>query len=89
MLFVSPRAGIILTTLIIVSDVMHNLLFIAAHGGGSGFHGAVIGNPFVMSQILFLLFVSATAPLAWRAACPKIERTVDARLRQASEPTQM
>lgn len=68
LLFVRPRAGIGLTGAIIVSDVAHNLWFTAAHP----LHGSIVvdvtSSLFMMSQILFLLFVVATAPLAWRHA---------------------
>lgn len=66
LLFVRPRMGVALTTLIIVSDVGHNLWFIAAHPLGRSFVQGVASNAFMMSQIAFLLFVAATVPVAWR-----------------------
>lgn len=67
LLFVRPKAGIALTILIIASDVAHNLWFIAAHPL-RGFTQDVTSSAFMLSQIAFLLFVAATAPLAWRTA---------------------
>ena len=65
LLFLRPRLGIALTALIIVSNVAHNLWFMAARP----LHGSLLEDattsPFMMSQIAFLLFVVATAPLAW------------------------
>ena len=70
LLFVRPRAGIALTMLIIVSNVAHNLWFIGAHRQHGSFVEDVASSPFMLSQIAFLLFVAATAPLAWRQARP-------------------
>lgn len=68
LLFVRPRAGIALTGAIITSDVAHNLWFTAAHPLSRSFVEDVTSNGFMMSQIAFLLFVAATAPMAWRGA---------------------
>ena len=68
LLFVRPRMGIALTALIIVSDVAHNLWFITNHPLGRSFVQGVASSAFMMSQIAFLLFVAATAPVAWREA---------------------
>ncbi len=64
LLFLRPRIGIALTAFIIVSDVAHNLWFTAAHRSGS-LVGNVTSSIFMMSQIAFLIFVAATAALAW------------------------
>ncbi len=66
LLFLRPRAGIGLTVAIIVSDVVHNLWFIAAHPLRGSLVEDVTSSRFMMSQIAFLLFVAATASLAWR-----------------------
>lgn len=66
LLFVRPRLGIGLTVAIIVSDVAHNLWFMAARPPGGSLLESVSSSGFMMSQIAFLLFVAATAPLAWR-----------------------
>jgi hypothetical protein len=68
LLFVRPRAGIGLTVAIIVSDVAHNLWFMAAHPLRDSLLADVTSSAFMMSQIAFLLFVAATAPLAWNAS---------------------
>ncbi|MGE5564386.1 MAG: hypothetical protein ACM3ZV_13925 [Bacillota bacterium] len=68
LLLVRPRAGVALTVAIIVTDVAHNLWFVAAHAGSRSFTKIVAGSPFLLSQIAFLLFVAATAPVAWRVA---------------------
>jgi hypothetical protein len=67
MLFVRARAGVALTTAIIVSDVAHNVWFMAAHSPSGSFYQDLTDSGAVMSQIAFLLFVTATAPIAWRA----------------------
>jgi hypothetical protein len=66
LLFLRPRLGIALTLLIIVSNVAHNLWFIAAHPLRPSLLEDVASSPFMMSQIASLLFVAVTAPMAWR-----------------------
>ena len=68
LLFVRPRIGIALTVAIIVSNVAHNLGFLAAHPLHGSLLDEVTSSPFMMSQIAFLLFVAATAPVAWRGS---------------------
>jgi Kef-type K+ transport system membrane component KefB len=68
LLFVRPRAGIALTLAIIISDVAHNLWFVAAHPLSGSFIQAVTSSFFMMSQIVFLVFVAATSPMAWRGS---------------------
>ena len=58
LLFVRPRTGIVLTALIIVSDVVHNTYYVAM--------ADLWTAPFYLSQVVFLVFVLAVAPLAWR-----------------------
>ena len=67
LLFVRPKLGIAATAAIILSDVIHNLWFTAAHPVTGSFYDDVTGSPFMMSQIAFLLFVAITAPIAWKA----------------------
>jgi hypothetical protein len=67
LLFLRPRLGIALTCAIIVSNVAHNLWFVAAHPLRETFLADVASSPFLLSQIAFLLFVLATAPIAWGA----------------------
>ncbi|MBA2467156.1 MAG: hypothetical protein H0V46_06070 [Sphingomonas sp.] len=66
LLFLRPRIGIALTAAIIVSNVAHNLWFVAAFPLRGSFAEDVTSSGFMMSQIAFLLFVALTAPLAWR-----------------------
>lgn len=68
LLLLRPRAGIALTVAIIVSDVAHNLWFVAAHPLRGSLVEDVTSSAFMMSQIAFLLFVAATAPVAWKDA---------------------
>lgn len=65
LLFLRPRVGIGLTVAIIISDVVHNLWFEATHPLSGSFFRAVTASLFMMSQIVFLLFVAITAPVAW------------------------
>ena len=65
LLFVRPKAGIVATIFLIATNVAHNLAVTAYHAPAGEFL-ARAANPFMIAQILFLLFVAATAPLAWR-----------------------
>ena len=64
LLLVWPRVGLVLTTIIITSDVLHNIL---------------IGVPWrdvrCLSQVAFLLFVASTVCLAWAGIRSKPQRT--------------
>jgi hypothetical protein len=67
LLFVRPHVGLILTVLIIVSDVLHNTLV-----------GVPPLNAMYLSQIAFLIFVASTVYIAWRGASsePQHEATL-------------
>lgn len=65
LLFVRPRVGIPSTIALIVTNVLHNLAVTAQHALEGQFLTHVASSPFVISQIGFLLFVGATARLAW------------------------
>jgi hypothetical protein len=67
LLFLRPRIGIAATGAIIISDVLHNLWFRGRHPIAGSLFRDVTSDPFMMSQIAFLLFVAATAPVAWKA----------------------
>jgi hypothetical protein len=73
LLFVRPRTGVVLTAMIIVSDVIHNLWFMASHPHGGSFEADMMSSPFMISQIAFLVFVAATARLAWRSSASGVE----------------
>ncbi|HEX8655394.1 MAG TPA: hypothetical protein VF693_09255 [Allosphingosinicella sp.] len=65
LLFVRPKAGISATIALIVTNVAHNLAVTARYAPeGEFLHRA--SNPFVLAQLGFLLFVAATARIAWR-----------------------
>ena len=63
LLFARPNAGVAATTVIIITDVIHNL-WIEARYFPPLLHG-LAGAPQVIEQICFMVFVVTTAPLAW------------------------
>jgi hypothetical protein len=67
LLFVRPKVGIGSTILLIVTNVIHNLA-VTAHYASEGEFLSRASNPFIISQIGFLLLVGATARIAWRGA---------------------
>jgi hypothetical protein len=58
LLFIKPRSGVLLTVVIIVSDVLHNTYYVAAHDQ--------LLAPFYLAQVGFLVVVLCLAPLATR-----------------------
>ncbi|MCD9569071.1 hypothetical protein [Pseudomonas protegens] len=58
LLLVRPRWGLLLTLAIILLDVLHNSLYVAAHGQWL--------ETFYLSQVGFALAVLLCLPLAWR-----------------------
>jgi hypothetical protein len=66
LLFVRPRAGIVVTAALIATNVAHNLAITAYHAPDGAFL-ARMADPFLLAQIGFLLFVVATARIAWAA----------------------
>jgi hypothetical protein len=69
LLFVRPRPGMIATIILIVTNVVHNLATIA-HFSPTGAFITRVSNPITLSQVVFMLFVVATARIAWRGAMP-------------------
>ncbi len=67
LLFLRPRPGIVAAAVLIATNVAHNLA-VTAHYAPPGTFAARAANPFLLSQIAFLLFVAATARMAWRGA---------------------
>lgn len=65
LLFVRPKVGITSTLVLIVTNVIHNLALTAHHAPDGEFLIAA-SNPFLTSQIGFMIFVLATARLAWK-----------------------
>jgi hypothetical protein len=65
LLFLRPKAGVACTVVLIVTNVIHNLAFAAVYAPEGEFL-TWVSNPFTISQIGFMLFVGATARIAWR-----------------------
>jgi hypothetical protein len=65
LLLVRPKAGIAATIILIVTNVTHNLAAIARFAP-EGELLARASHPFVLGQIGFMLFVGATARIAWK-----------------------
>ena len=65
LLIARPNSGVLATAAIILSDVVHNLWMTARYAEPHQFLVAATSDLFVASQIVFLLFVAATAPIAW------------------------
>ncbi|HEY0149522.1 MAG TPA: hypothetical protein VGB70_11040 [Allosphingosinicella sp.] len=66
-LFVRPRAGIVATVALIATNVAHNVGLTAYHAPDGEFLQRA-ANPFLLAQMGFLLFVLATARIAWRGS---------------------
>jgi hypothetical protein len=64
LLFIRPRAGIVATVILIVTNVIHNLAT-TAHFAPAGEFLTRASHPITLSQIAFMLFVVATARIAW------------------------
>lgn len=65
LLFRRPKAGIIGTLLLMVTNVAHNLSVTAIHSPDGEFLARAT-HPILLAQMGFLLFVLATARTAWR-----------------------
>jgi hypothetical protein len=70
LLFLRPNAGIAATAGIIIIDVIHNL-WITARYFPPLLQG-LIESPAVIEQIIFMVFVIATAPCAWKPAFSRL-----------------
>ena len=64
LLFIKPRVGIVATIVLIVTNVTHNLAT-TAHFAPAGEFLTRASHPITLSQIAFMLFVVATARIAW------------------------
>ena len=69
LLFVRPRVGIVATVVLIVTNVIHNLAT-TAHFAPAGEFLTRASHPITLSQIGFLIFVVATARIAWLGTAP-------------------
>jgi hypothetical protein len=67
LLFLRPRVGIVATVVLIVTNVAHNLATLA-HFTPAGEFLTRASHPITLSQIGFMLFVMATARIAWLGA---------------------
>ena len=68
LLFARPKAGIVGTLVLIATNVIHNLCITAQRAPEGEFVALVASSPFIISQIGFLLFVGATARIAWKGS---------------------
>ncbi len=66
LLLLRPNFGVVATAIIIVADVLHNL-WITARYYPPLLRG-VMTSPPMIEQIIFMIFVLATAKFAWRPA---------------------
>jgi hypothetical protein len=66
-LFIRPRFGIPATIVLIVTNVVHNVTT-TAHSAPAGEFLTRASHPIILSQIGFMLFVMATARIAWVGA---------------------
>ncbi len=65
LLFVRPRLGIVSTIVLIVTNVIHNLASVAYYAPEGEFLTRA-SHPIMLSQLGFMLFVAATARIAWK-----------------------
>jgi hypothetical protein len=63
LLFRRPNIGVVATAAIIVLDVIHNVWIVARFF--PPWLQTLAGSPQVIAQMVFLMFVMATAPVAW------------------------
>jgi hypothetical protein len=66
LLFLRPKVGIVSAILLIATNVIHNLAISARYAPEENLLTLATANPFIISQIGFLLFVGATARIAWK-----------------------
>jgi hypothetical protein len=75
LLFARPKLGIPITILLIVTNVVHNLAVTARFIPEGEFLTRGASDPFILSQIGFMLFVAATARIAWKGVAGTAART--------------
>lgn len=68
LLLARPKVGIVGTIALIATNVIHNLAVTARYAPDGEFLARASSNPFIISQIGFMLFVGATARIAWKGA---------------------
>lgn len=72
LLFIKPRAGIVLTVAIILVDVTHNTFYVALKQQWL--------EPFYLSQVAFLIVVFLLSPIAWNGPIRDVALTNPVRL---------
>lgn len=68
LLFIRPKVGIPATIGLIITNVVHNIAMTVRHVPQSELIAHAASDPFLLSQIGFMLFVAATARTAWRGS---------------------
>jgi hypothetical protein len=74
LLLLRPRIGIPATVVLIVTNVIHNLAIAARYAPEDDLLTRAVANPFIISQIGFMLFVGATTHIAWKGIRDRRER---------------
>ena len=72
LLFIKPRAGIVLTVAIILVDVTHNTFYVALKQQWL--------EPFYLSQVAFLIVVLLLSPIAWNGPIRDVALTSPVRV---------
>ena len=65
LLFVRPKMEVPLTVVLVTTKVAHNLAVMAAFAPDGEFLARAISSPLIISQVAFMVFVAATAHIAW------------------------
>lgn len=73
LLFFRPKIGIAGTILLITTNVIHNLAVTAHYAPQGEFLTRALYSPILLSQIGFMLFVAATARIAWKGVAQNDE----------------
>jgi hypothetical protein len=68
LLFARPKLGIASTAALIVTNVIHNLALTSHYSPPGALLSRLASSPMVLSQIGFMLFVAATARIAWKGS---------------------
>ena len=74
LLFVRPKIGILSTIVLIVSNVSHNIAITAHYAASEELVARAAADPFLLSQIAFMLFVIISTPIVWHGLSPRNQR---------------
>jgi hypothetical protein len=66
LLFARPNVGIPAATVLIATNVVHNLLVTARYTPEGEFLTRAASSPLIISQVGFMIFVGLTARTAWK-----------------------